>query len=124
MTTGERIRQRRLELGMTQKELADKLGYSTKTTVAAIEAGRNELRQAKIQAIAEVLDCDPLWLIGLSNKAPEPRPGWYLDPEAAEIADFLHKNPSYKVLFDTARKVKPEDLRTVQKMLDALADDN
>lgn len=124
MTTGERIRQRRLELGMTQKELAEKLGYSTKTTVAAIEAGRNELRQAKIQAIAEVLDCDPLWLIGLSNEAPEPKPGWYLDPEAAEIADFLHKNPSYKVLFDTARKVKPEDLRTVQKMLDALTDDD
>ena len=67
MTTGERIRSRRLELGMTQEELARKLGYKTKSTLSAIESGRNELKQAKIKQFATALDCDPLWLIGISS---------------------------------------------------------
>lgn len=69
MTTGERIKQRRLELGMTQTELAEKTGYSDKSSIAVIESGKNNLRQSKIQAFADALDCDPLWLIGLD--APE-----------------------------------------------------
>ena len=53
MTTGERIKQRRLELGMTQAELAEKTGYSDKSSIAVIESGKNNLRQSKIQAFAE-----------------------------------------------------------------------
>ena len=36
---GKRIRRRREELGMTQEELADKLHYKSKTTIAKIENG-------------------------------------------------------------------------------------
>ena len=33
-------------------------------------------------------------------------------------AEFLHKNPDYKVLFDASRKVKKEDIEFVKQMLD------
>ena len=43
---------------------------------------------------------------------------YYLDPESREAAEFLHRNPEYKVLFDATRKVKPEDIDFVREMID------
>ena len=34
MTTGELIKQRRIELGMTQEELASKMGFKTKASIS------------------------------------------------------------------------------------------
>ena len=35
--TGDRIRARRIELGLTQDELAERLGYASKTSVNKVE---------------------------------------------------------------------------------------
>ena len=51
-------------------------------------------------------------------------PEYYLDPEAAELAEFLHKNPDYKVLFDASRNVKPEDIEFVCQMIDRMGGKN
>lgn len=37
--------------------------------------------------------------------------GYYINKEAADLANFMMKNPEYKVLFDASRKVKPEDIK-------------
>lgn len=49
---GERIRTRRIELKLTQQDLADKLGYKSKTTINKIEMGINDIVQTKIAAFA------------------------------------------------------------------------
>ena len=49
MTIGERIKARRDELGMSQEELAHKIGYKSKTSINKIELGIQELRQSKIK---------------------------------------------------------------------------
>lgn len=49
------IRQRRLALGITQKELSERLGYKSVSTIAKIEAGRSDLPQSKIKAFADAL---------------------------------------------------------------------
>lgn len=118
MTTGERIKQRRKELGMTQAELAKKTGYTDKSSIAVIESGKNNLRQSKIQAFADALDCDPLWLIGLDEQEPEEIPPYYIDADARAAAEFLHHNPKYKVLFDAARNVSEKDIEFVKQMID------
>ena len=41
---GKRIRTRREELGITQEELASRLGYKSKTTIAKIENGTNNMK--------------------------------------------------------------------------------
>lgn len=43
---------------------------------------------------------------------------YYLNKEARDYAEFLHKNPKYRVLFDASRKVKPEDIDFVKQMID------
>ena len=61
---GKRIRSRREHLGMTQEELASRLGYKSKTTIAKIENGTNDIVQSKVTEFAKVLDTTPAYLMG------------------------------------------------------------
>ena len=61
---GKRIRQRREELDMSQEELAHRLGYKNKASIAKIESGKQGLRQSKIKAIADALLTTPDYIMG------------------------------------------------------------
>ena len=61
---GKRIKARREELGMTQAELAKRLGYKSKTTIAKIESGVNDIVQSKVVSFAEALNTTPAYLMG------------------------------------------------------------
>ena len=61
----ETIRARRMALHMTQQELAARLGYKSTSTIAKIEAGVNDITQAKIIAFANALATTPGALLGL-----------------------------------------------------------
>lgn len=50
-----KIKARRKALGMTQEELAEKIGYSGKSVISKIEHGEVDLNTSKIIAIAEAL---------------------------------------------------------------------
>ena len=63
----ERIRSRRIELDMTQDEVARKLGYRSRSTIAKIEAGESDIPQSKIEAFAQVLDTSPAYLMGWTD---------------------------------------------------------
>ena len=56
MSVGANIRRRRAELRMSQQELADAMGYKTRSTIAKIESGENDVSQKKLQRFAQVLD--------------------------------------------------------------------
>ena len=71
---GKRIRKRREELEMTQEELADKLHYKSKTTIAKIENGTNDIVQSKVVEFAEALKTSPAYLMGWVDIAEETRP--------------------------------------------------
>ncbi len=56
MSIGINIKRRRFELRMSQQDLADALGYKTRSTIAKIESGENDVSHNKLQRFAEVLD--------------------------------------------------------------------
>lgn len=58
------IKKRRLELGMTQKELAQLAGYENRSSIARIERGDTNLPQSKIVDIARALKVTPSYLMG------------------------------------------------------------
>ena len=64
MNIGDRIRNRRLALNMTQEELAKKLGYKTKGSISKIESNERELPTQKIKRFAEILNTSPAYLMG------------------------------------------------------------
>lgn len=49
------IKARREELGMSQAELARRVGYTNRSTIARIERGDVDLSQSKIMEIAKAL---------------------------------------------------------------------
>lgn len=61
---GNRIKERRIELGMSQDELAEKMGYKSRSTIAKIEKGINDVVQSNIVKFAEVLKTDVAYLMG------------------------------------------------------------
>lgn len=63
MSVGTNIKKRRFELRMSQQELADAMGYKTRSTIAKIESGENDVSQKKLQRFAQVLDTTPEALI-------------------------------------------------------------
>lgn len=65
---GKQIRERRTELGLTQDELAKKLGYKSKSSINKIELGVNDIPQSKIEQFAKALDTTPAYLMGWETK--------------------------------------------------------
>ena len=57
------IRKRRLEIGMTQKELADKCGYKDHTTINKIENGSVDITFGRLEQIAAALGTSVVLLI-------------------------------------------------------------
>lgn len=70
---GKNISDRRKELGITQEELAHKLGYKSKSTINKIELGINDITQTKLMEFAKALDTTPGYLMGWEGAIKELR---------------------------------------------------
>lgn len=71
MTVGDRIRQQREAKGITQLELARRIGYTTTGAISLIESGKRDLSLDKVREIAKALDVTPHWLMGWSDSPLE-----------------------------------------------------
>ena len=71
-TVGDNILNRRRELGLTQEELAKRMGYKSKSTINKIEMGINDIPQSKIVKFAEVLYTTPAQLMGWDEEDSSP----------------------------------------------------
>ena len=69
---GRQIRRLREQLGMSQEELAKKLGYKSKSSINKVETGSQGLTQSKIMRFAEALQTTPGELLDwASDDAPD-----------------------------------------------------
>ncbi len=67
MQIGNIIKKRRVQLGLSQTELANKLGFKSKASISRIELGVQSLPQNKILEMAKALDVSPEYLMGWRN---------------------------------------------------------
>jgi len=63
-TIGDNIKEQREKSGISQQQLADELGYKSKSTINKIESGVNDITQSKILAFAKALKIPPSRLMG------------------------------------------------------------
>ncbi len=108
---GQRIRERREELGMSQNDLAELVGYTSRSTIARIEAGEIDLPQSKISAIAKALMVDPKYIFGWTGEAPE------IDEDLMVLREQLRRSPETRMLFDVTKNATPEQIKAVAEML-------
>ncbi|HCI18406.1 MAG: helix-turn-helix transcriptional regulator [Lachnospiraceae bacterium] len=101
----------------TQKEVADAIGVIP-STFNTWCLGIALPRMGKVQALADYFHINKSDLIEDKND----NNSYYLDNDAAAVAQFLYENPDYKVLFDATRKVKPEDIQLVKELLDRFSE--
>ena len=107
-TIYERIRRLRQENNMSQDELAKKTGYTSRSTINKIEAGKIDISRAKIKVFADALGVTPAYLMGWEEDSEQ---GYYTDPEVAEYAEELRTNPELRVLFSSSRNLTKEQMQ-------------
>ena len=71
-TIYDRIRARRLELGLTVEDLAQQLGYKDKSSISKIENGKADIPQAKVELFANALHTTTAYLMGVDGPALPP----------------------------------------------------
>lgn len=124
MKIGERIKQRRLELGYTADMLAKMLNKN-RATIYRYENGDIENMPIDVlEPLAKALNTTPAYLMGW--KDPEhsveqkPKDGYYTDPEAAEFAEYLRTRPGARMLFSAAKDISKEDLEKAVEYIELL----
>lgn len=113
---GKNIAQMRKQLGMTQKELAERVGYKSLSTIAKIEAGVNDLPQSKLAQIAEVLQTTPAVLMGWVSVETSKK--------NSAMVDATKRMRSSEAYFEAVMALSPftdDQLRSITQMLKTMS---
>lgn len=87
MFIGNNIRRARELKGLTQDELAKRMGYKSRSTIARIENGDNDVSQSKLKKFAEILDVSIDFLLDDGkDKASVSRPKGVRIPVLGNVA--------------------------------------
>ena len=135
MTTGERIKQARTRAGMTQKELAEKIGVKF-SAIHKYESGMVvNLKRETIAALASALDVSPAWLMCMDDETIN-APLYQLaekkvqeehvlelvngDPELTDLLERVRDDPHMRMLFSVTKDATAEDLEKAIKIIQTL----
>ena len=115
MAFNDRLKELRERRGISQSQLADDLSGS-KSAISMYERGERNPDFDTLEAIADYFNVDMNFLLGKESGSI-----YYLDPEAAEMAQELYERPEMRVLFDASRKATKEDIEQVADILKKLS---
>lgn len=124
MNVGQRIKMRREQLGMTVDELASLINKN-RATVYRYEKGDIEsLPTTVLKPLAKALKTTPEYLMGWEeddNLGDYEENIEYLSknyPNLVNLYNEIHANEQLVVLFDKAKKLEPQDLAQILKIID------
>lgn len=104
MGVNDRIKQRRLELKLSLKDVATALGVAESTVSRYETKDIQNMGIDKVEALAKVLDCSPGYLMGWEEKSETPK-----------LDEYQEKN---KILFSKYEKLKDEDKAIIEQMIE------
>ena len=126
MNVGQRIKNRREELKMSVDELAALINKN-RATVYRYEKGDIEsLPTTVLKPLAKALKTTPEYLMGWDEEK-EDNLGEYGEnieylsknyPDLVGLYNQIHANEQLVILFDKAKKLEPEDLAQILKIID------
>ena len=116
-TTGERIKDARKALGLTQAELAEKVGVKY-SAIHKYETGLVvNLKRETINALARALEVSPSWLMCLDeNDEAATQTGDGLN----EYLEMLRNRPECRMLFSVAKDATKDDVEKAVAIIEAL----
>ena len=107
---GVRIKDRRIELGMSQDELAEKMGYKSRSTIAKIEKGVNDVTQSNIVKFAEILNTTTAYLMGWEKVEKN-------NDTMADIIVRMRNDDFFLSVVEDISKLDSEKLTALKQML-------
>jgi len=120
MTVGERIKERRIALGWTQEELAEKMGYKGRTSVCVAENKDDNVTITKISKFAKALGCTTAYLMGMEDINGNPIPQNYPDikiPISAYRTEFVEEAIA---VYRDIQQLTPDRKKALQEYLQYL----
>lgn len=102
MTTYERIKQLRLQKGLTQQALAEKIGYKSSTAITKIEAGERNINRSKIVDLANALGTTPAYLMGWDDKPADKS----IDEQLVDLIDLLSEEQKGAIIEFVKQMIK------------------
>ena len=114
MEIGQRIKARREELGMSQDELAKKVGYTSRSSVAKVETNANGMVQSKLIAFAKALNTTPAYLMGWTEEEESKK-----NDTITDIILQLRSDSELLAMTAELCKLTPEQRKAVQSVLSA-----
>ena len=114
---GDRIKERRECLKMSQDDLAKKLGYKSRSSINKIERDASGLPQSKIVAIANALNTTPAYIMGWESDKPETSKK--IDA-TTDVLIRMETDKLYSELVLTLYNMDDDRLSAVKAMLDSL----
>lgn len=113
MTLGQRIKQRREELGMSQEELATKLGFKSRSSINKMELDKQYPRQHMIKAIADALNTTVTYILGVDEEVEQQ------EQELCDLFSMCYGKESYAAV-QKFLKLDSNDRKVVVTMMDSL----
>ena len=113
MKIGERIKYRREQLGLSQDELAKRLGYKSRSSVNKIEKDASGLPQTKIAIIANVLQTTPAYIMGWEEMQQK-------NSILAELTVRMRTDKEFSSIVEGIAQLNPEQLASVKQIVDVL----
>ena len=115
MDLAEKVRNRRIELGMSQEELARRMGYSSRSSINKIENGR-PCSQKIIARLAESLDVGIAYLMGWDEQIQSDPIG------TAERHIEMIMDEDLSEIFEDFKKLDTKKRKIVKDLVKSLAD--
>jgi len=109
MAIGKNIRHRREELGWTQQELADRMGYKSVSTITKIETGVNDITRSKVVDFARVLGTSVTYILGTSDV-----------PTPTEDNELNNLSDAHKKLLDIIKKLNENEAEQILQVVDLI----
>lgn len=110
-TIGKNIRNRRIELGWTQEELAKKMGYKSKSSINKIELDFNDIPQSKIEKFAEVLMTSPKSIMGWEEEQK-------IDDAKIDIATRIDEDDDFFRAVQLLDKLNSEQFKKITELME------
>lgn len=109
---GERLKELRETSGKTQEEMGKLLNLG-RVAYTQYENDKRMPTLDTLKRLSEIFNVTTDYLLGKNSSSQ-----YYLDPETARLAQEIHDNPHYKVLFDATKHLNPESIKEVMKFID------
>jgi transcriptional regulator with XRE-family HTH domain len=116
MSIGQRIKQRRTELGWSQRDLAAKMDYNNNSTITRIESGKVDIPQSRIVKFSEVLGVSIGYLMGWEEQIEQ-------DPVGTAERHFeILMDEDIAGIFDEFKLLDPTQKKLVKDLVHGLAE--